>query len=213
MAALVLAVGVLAVQPTPARADTFGTNFFPAHWGPNPYLTVAPSNPYYRSVGLIDNTGDPALSQHIQVFAQIINYVHTVYNPNYPVMLYLKDYHFAPGNPCAPGPQQFLVVCKDETLGGTGSSAPGTAVITTAFASHIYNAVARFRPGAVDTWCDNDKFTLVVQLISNTLGLDHNLTQPLSAMYPTIPVGRCTLNGWTLAEFDRLNQMYSHSVG
>jgi hypothetical protein len=53
----------------------------------------------------------------------------------------------------------------------------------------------------------------VVQLISNSLGLDQNLTNSASALFPTIPIGRCTMNGWTQAELDRLNLMYSHSAG
>ena len=74
--------------------------------------------------------------------------------------------------------------------------------------------IARFRPSVVDPWCAGDKFTVVVQLISNTLGLDRQPDQPRRRpCIPTIPVGRCTLNGWTQAELDRMNQMYSHSVG
>ena len=211
--AVVAALAVLAVQPAPARADTFDNTFFPHHWGPNPYVTLPPANLFYRSVYVIDNTGDPALSRHIQRFTEIINYVHVVYNPNYPVLLYYKDFHLAPGNPCADGPAQFLVVCKDETPAGGGPTTPGTASIATQFASHIFNANASFRPSVVDPWCDADKLTLVVQLLSNTLGLDDNLTNPASSQFPTIPVGRCTANGWTAAEFDRMNQSYSHAVG
>jgi len=65
----------------------------------------------------------------------------------------------------------------------------------------------------VDPWCTGDKFTVVVQLMSNALGLDQNLSNPASAMFPTLPVGRCTFNGWTQAELDRMNLMYSHAVG
>jgi hypothetical protein len=32
-------------------------------------------------------------------------------------------------------------------------------------------------------------------------------------MYPTIPLGGCTLVGWTQAELDRMNLMYNHAVG
>jgi hypothetical protein len=217
MAALLLAIGVLAVQPTPARADTFDNTFYPAHWGPSQYFTsVAPSSPYYRSVFVIDNTGDPSLSQHIQLLVQVLNNVHNTYNTNYPVLLYYKDIYFAAGQPCAPGAAQFIIVCKDEALGGDPTpGAPGISEISPSGAPlhHIYYAIARIRPSVVNPWCAGDKFTLVVQLISNTLGLDHNLTNPASAMYPTIPIGRCTMNGWTQAEFLRMNTMYSHGVG
>jgi hypothetical protein len=212
--AVVLATAVLAVQPAPARADTFANNFFPAHWGPMPYLTVPPGNVFYRSVGLIDNTGDPSLSAQIQSFVNAVNYVQAVYNPNYPVLLYFKDAFFTPGSPCALAPAQYLVICKDETLGGTGSAgAPGSAAIFPDPANHIRFAIARIRPSVVDPWCAGDKFTVVAQLLSNTLGIDQNLTNPASALFPTIPIGRCTFNGWTNAEFHRMNQMYSHAAG
>ena len=214
--AVVAAVTVLTLQPTPARADTFGTAFFPAHWGPNPHLTVPSASPFYRSIALIDNTGDPSLSQHIQLFAQIMNALHNGYNANYPVFLYYPNIFFSPGNPCALGPQQYLVVCKDESLGGVASpSAPGTAAIFPgpAPANHIFYGLVRYRPSVVDPWCAGDKFTVTVQLVSNALGLDQNLTNQVSAMFPTLPIGRCTLNGYTQAELDRLNQMYSHPVG
>jgi hypothetical protein len=214
--AVMAAVAVLAIQPTPARADTFATNFFPAHWGPNQHLTVATNHPYYKSVAVIDNTGDPSLSQHIQTFAQIINALHNGYNTNYPVILYYQNIAFAPGQPCALGPPQFLVLCKDETLGGTGSpSAPGSAAIFPgpAPANHIFYAIGRFRPSLVDPMCSGDKFRLVVQIFSNTLGLDYNLSNGASAMFPTIPLGGCGLVGWTQAELDRMNLMYNHAVG
>lgn len=208
------AVAVLALQPTPARADTFATNFFPTHWGPNQHLTVPVENPYYRSVALIDNTGDPSLSQHIQVFAQIINHLHNTYNSAYPVILYYQNIHFQQGQPCALGPPQFAVLCKDETLGGSASiTAPGSAAIFPGPANHIFYAIGRFRPSVVDPMCTGDKFTLAVQITSNVLGLDYNLTNPASAMHPTIPLGRCTLNGWTQAELDRMNLMYNHLAG
>ena len=215
-AAVMTAVAVLALQPAPARADTFGTNFFPGHWGPNQHLTVPPENPYYRSVAVIDNTGDPSLSQHIQTFAQIMNALHNGYNTNYPVILYYQNILFAAGQPCALGPPQFLVLCKDETLGGSASpTAPGSAAIFPgpAPANHIFYAIGRFRPSLVDPMCAGDKFSLVVQIFSNTLGLDYNLSNSASAMFPTIPLGRCTLTGWTQAELDRMNLMYNHSVG
>lgn len=216
-AAVMTAVAVLALQPAPARADTFANNFFPAHWGPNQHVAVPPANPYYRSVAVIDNTGDPSLSQHLQTFAQIINALHNGYNTNYPVVLYYQNVFFAPGQPCALGPPQFLILCKDETLGGSGGSptTPGSAAIFPgpAPANHIFYAIGRFRPSVVDAMCAGDKFTLAVQIFSNTLGLDYNLTNPASAMHPTIPLGRCTLTGWTQAELDRMNLMYSHPVG
>ncbi len=210
----VLALVVVAVQPAPARADTFGTDFFPAHWGPNPYVgAVPPQNLNYRAVYLIDNTNDPSLSQHIQTMANIINYLHVVYNPNFPVIAVFKDYHFAVGDPCALGPAQFLVVCKAETIEGVAAGAPGAAEIFPGPANHIYFAVARIRPSVVDPWCSNDKFRLAVQLISNTLGLDQNLSNSASALFPTILVGGCTFTGWTEAEFHRMNLMYSHLTG
>jgi hypothetical protein len=214
--AVMATVTLLTVQPTPARADTFAGNFFPSHWGPYPHISVPPSSPFYRAVVLIDNTGDAALNAHIQLFSQIINNLHNGYNSNYPVILYYKDIVFVPGQPCALGAPGWLIACKDETLGGTGSpTAPGSAAIfpSGAPANHIFYATARFRPSIADPLCAGDKFTLVVQLISNTLGLDQNLTNPASALYPTIPVGRCTYNGWTGAELDRMNLMYNHSVG
>jgi len=48
-------------DPAPAPVNTFSDGLFPAHWGPNPHITVPSSSPYYRSVALIDNTGDPSL--------------------------------------------------------------------------------------------------------------------------------------------------------
>lgn len=209
------ALAMLGVQPTPARADTYGTAFFPAHWGPNPYVgTLPPENPYYRSIYLVDNTNDPSLTQHIGTMAQIMNYLHINYNANFPVVLYYNNFHFAPGDPCAKGPAQVLVVCKDESLGGTGSAgAPGTAEVFPGPANHIFFAVARFRPSVVDPWCAGDKFTVVVQLISNALGLDQNLSNPASALFPTIPIGRCTLTGWTQSDLDRMNLMYNHFSG
>jgi len=203
-------------DPAPAPVNTFSAGFFPAHWGPNPHITVPSSSPYYRSVALIDNTGDPSLSQHIQVFAQIVNALHNGYNANYPVFLYYQNINLAPGQPCAPGPPQYLVVCKDETLGGIGS--PGQAAFTTLLpnprpANHILNAIVRIRPSIVNPWCSADKFTLVVQQVGTALGLDANLTNRTSAMFPTIPAGRCTTNGWRQAELDRLTLMYSHSTG
>ncbi len=214
--AVTAAVAVLALQPTPARADTFATNFFPSHWGPNIHLTVPTSSPYYRSVAVIDNTGDPSLSQHIQTMSQIMNALHNGYNTNYPVILYYQNIHFAQGQPCALGPPQFLVLCKDETLGGSANpSAPGSAAIFPgpAPANHIFYAIGRFRPSLADPMCTGDKFSLVVQIFSNTLGLDYNLTNPASAMFPTIPLGRCTMTGWTQAELDRMNLMYNHVAG
>jgi hypothetical protein len=215
--AVMAAVTVLALQPTPARADTFGTNFFPAHWGPNQHLTVPTNSPYYRSVAVIDNTGDPSLSQHIQTFAQIMNALHNGYNSTYPVVLYYQNIFFSPGQPCALGPPQFVVLCKDETLGGGGVSpaAPGSAAIFPgpAPANHIFYAIGRFRPSLIDPMCAGDKFRMVVQIFSNTMGLDYNLTNSNSAMYPTIPLGGCTLVGWTQAELDRMNLMYNHAVG
>ena len=103
----------------PAGADTYANNFFPSHWGPNQYFTVPPENPYYRSIILIDNTGDPSLSVHIQTMAQIVNSLHIGYNANYPVILYYKDLWLAADQPCAVGPTQFSVICKDQTLGGS----------------------------------------------------------------------------------------------
>ncbi len=211
--AVMAALAVLAMQPTPARADTFENTFFPHHWGPNPYVAVPADSVVYRSIYLLDNTGVPTLNSQIQYFANVINYLHVVYNANYPVIFVFKNIYFAPGQPCAPGASQYLIVCKDEFLGGAAPGVPGGAEITTQFANHIYNATARFRPSVVDPWCEGDKFTFVAQLISNTLGLDDNLTNPLSAMYSVIPVGRCTINGWTAAEFGRMNQMYSHAIG
>ncbi len=205
---------MLTAQTTPARADAFSNDFFPAHWVPYPHITVSPDHPFYRAVVVIDNTGDASLSQQIQTFALIINHLHNAYNPHYPVLLYYKDIPMAPGQPCALGPAGWLIVCKDETLGGAASAtAPGAANIYSGLANHIYYAVARMRPSVVDPWCAGDKFTVVVQLLSNTLGLDQNLTNPDSALFPTIPVGRCTYNGWTWAEIDRMNQMYSHQAG
>ena len=211
--AVVAALAVLALQPSPARADTFDTTFFPHHWGPNPYVAVPAESVVYRSIYLLDNTADPVLNQQIQYFANVINYLHVVYNSNYPVIFVFKNIFFTPGNPCAPGASQYLIVCKDEILGGQPAGVPGTAELTTQFANHIFNAVARFRPSVVDPWCEADKFTFVGQLISNTLGLDDNLTNPSSGMFATLPVGRCTVQGWTGAEFGRMNQIYNHAIG
>ncbi len=211
---MMAAVSMLALQPSPALADTYSDNFFPAHWVPYPHISVPPEHPYYRAVVLIDNTGDPSLSQQIQTFAQIINSLHNGYNSRYPVILYYQNIHMAPGQPCALGPAGWLIVCKDQTLGGSESAtAPGAAQIFSGVADHIYYAVARFRPSVVDPWCAGDKFTVVVQILSNTLGLDQNLTNPDSALFPTLPVGRCTYNGWTWPDLDRMNQMYSHQAG
>jgi len=175
---------------------------------------VPPQDLTYRAVYLIDNTNDPSLSQHIQVMAHIINYLHVHLNPNYPVIAVFKDVHMAPGNPCALGPAQFLIVCKDEAFGGgAAAGVPGVAEIFPDPSDHIVFAVARFRPSVVDPWCSNDKFRLAVQLVSNTLGLDQNLTNSASALFPTILVGGCTPAGWTAAEFYRMHSMYSHLVG
>ena len=194
-------------------ADSFQNVYFPAHWGPNPHLSVPPQTYFYRSIGLLDNTGDPALSQQIQTFVQIVNYLRTNYNPNYPVVLYYKDLFVAPGDPCRQGPPQYVVVCRDESLGGTGSAtAPGAASIARGTNNHILYGSVRFRPSVVNPMCPGAKFTLAARLISNTLGLDHNLTNPASAMFPTIPAGRCTFNGWTEADLDRMNLMYNHRV-
>ena len=130
------------------------------------------------------------------------------------MFLYYQNVVFG-GNPCGLGPQQFLVVCKDETLGGRLRLAPAPPPSsrprprpTTSSTGSSATSRASSTPGARTT-----SSRLTVQLISNALGLDQNLTNPLSAMFPTIPVGRCTLNGYTQAELDRLNSMYSHATG
>jgi len=214
VAALTVAASALTIPATPAGADTYANNFFPSHWGPNQYFTVPPENPYYRSIILIDNTGDPSLSVHIQTMAQIVNSLHIGYNANYPVILYYKDLWLAAGQPCAVGPTQFAVICKDQTLGGSPSAtAPASAAIWNGGVNHIYYALGRFRPSIMDPMCAGDKFTLAVQVVSNMLGLDYNLSDPSSAMYPTLPLGRCTFNGWVQADVDRMNQMYNHFSG
>jgi hypothetical protein len=211
---VLVVAAMLATLPSPARADTFDDTFFPAHWGPNPYLSVPAANPYYRSVAVIDNTGDPSLSQWIQVFSQVMNQLHNGYNGHYPVMLYHQNVFFAPGNPCAPGPAQFLVLCKSEALDPSSSPGdPGFTGMNIDFNEHIQNAVTMFRPSVVDPRCPGDKFTLVIHGFSSALGLDDNLSNVASAMYPALPVGRCTFNGYTLADLDRLSSQYNHAVG
>ncbi len=203
-----------AVVPSPARADVFDSTFFPAHFGPNPYLSVAPANPYYRSVAVIDNTNDPALSQWIQVLSRVMNDLHNGYNGNYPVMLYYQNINFAAGNPCALGPPQFLVLCKSEALDPDSSPGdPGFTGINVDFNEHITNAVTMFRPSVVDPLCTGDKFTLVVFGFVSALGLDDNLTNPGSAMFPGFSPGRCTFNGLTLPDLDRMSSAYNHPVG
>ena len=213
LVAVMAALAVLAVQPTPARADVHDNVFFPHHFGPNPWVSVPADSVVYRSVYLLDNTADPVLNDQIQYFAHVMNYLHVVYNQNYPVIFVFRNIHFAPGQPCARGAAQYVIVCKDEALGGQPAGVPGTVEIQTQFANHINNAVARFRPSVVDPWCHGDKFTLVGQLLSNTLGLDDNLTNPSSGMFPTLPVGRCTIHGWTEADALRFNQAYNHAIG
>lgn len=213
LVAAVMALGMVVVQPSPARADVFGTTFFPSHWGPNPWVSVPPTNPWYRWVAVIDNTGDPEFSAQIQTFVQIINHLHNNYNVHFPVFTYHTNTIYG-GDPCGLGPAHFLIVCKEEALGGSGSPAvPGSASIFAGPQDHIFYAVARIRPSVTNGWCAGDRFTLVVQLLSNTLGLDQNLTNPDSALFPTIPVGRCSFNGWTPADLDRMNQIYNHLVG
>ena len=214
VAAVTVAVSALTIPSTPAGADTYANNFFPSHWGPNPYFNVPPENPAYRAVILIDNTGDPSLSVHIKTMADIVNSLHLGYNANYPVVLYYKDFWLAPNQPCAVGPSQWAVICKDQSLGGSSSAtAPASAAIWNGAANHIFYALGRFRPSIVDAMCAGDKFTLAVQVVSNLLGLDYNLSDPNSAMYPTLPLGRCSFNGWVAADIDRMNQMYNHFAG
>jgi len=214
VAAVTVAVSALTIPSTPAGADTYANNFFPSHWGPNPYFNLPPEHLAYRSVYLIDNTGDPSLSVHIKTMADIVNSLHLGYNANYPVIFYYKDFHLAAGQPCAVGATQFAVICKDETLGGSPSAtAPASAAIWNGGVNHIFYALGRFRPSVVDPMCAGDKFTLAVQVVSNLLGLDYNLSDPSSAMYPTLPLGRCTFNGWVGPDLVQMNQMYSHFAG
>jgi hypothetical protein len=164
-------------------------------------------------VAVIDNTGDPNLSQWIQAFSQMMNALRE-YNPRYPVILYYQNVLFAPGNPCAAGPSQYVVLCRSETL---DPSAPSGAASSTALTldskAHIIQAVTRFRPSAVDGRCPADRFALVLRGFSAALGLGDNPSDPASALYPTFAAGRCTYNGYTLADLDRLTAQYNHAVG
>ncbi|MEA2827343.1 MAG: hypothetical protein QOG43_1782 [Actinomycetota bacterium] len=211
---MAVAVAMVAVVPSPARADVFDSTFFPSHFGPNPYLSVAPANPYYRSVAVIDNTNDPSLSQWIQVFSRVMNDLHNGYNGNYPVMLYYQNILFAPGDTCSPGPSQFVVLCKSEALDPVSTPGdPGFTGINVDVNEHITTAVTMFRPSVVDPLCTGDKFTLVIHGFAGALGVDDNLTNPASALSPAFPVGRCTFNGLTLPDLDRISAAYNHPVG
>ena len=211
---LAIAMAMPVVVPSAAGADVFDSTFFPAHFGPNPYLTVPTTSPYYRSVAVIDNTNDPSLSQWIQVLSRVMNDLHNGYNGNYPVMLYYQNILFAPGDACAPGPPQFLVLCKSEALDPISTPGdPGFTGIDVDFNEHITAAVTMFRPSVVDPLCTADKFTLVVHGFIGALGVDDNLTNPASGLAPSFPVGRCAYAGLTLPDLDRMSSAYNHPVG
>jgi len=185
----------------------------PAHWGPNPYVTGPSTSPYYRSIAVIDNTGDPSLSQWIQAYSNVINNLHNNYNAQYPVVLYYQNINFAPGNPCAPGPAQYIVLCKNTTLNSAAGGAPFFTALTLNSSPHAIQAVTTFKSSVVDPLCVQDKFTLVGHAFAGALGLSDNLTEQASAMYPSFTLGRCTYNGYTQADLDRLSGQYNHSVG
>lgn len=172
----------------------------PAHWPPNPWLA---SDPFNRSVAVIDNTGDAKYQSNIQLLTQQMNAAHNSHNNRWPAFFYYANVSLGSADPCANPVAQYLVLCK--------SSAPAFAdfgINVAPGVNHIINCTVRFNPAQVDGISNGDRYTTIANLFGRCLGLAQS-PDPSSALYlPTQLTG--VYRGYIADDSASLDALYNH---
>lgn len=213
---LAVLLGVMAfglaviVPPSPPASAALDPNCWYCHWGPNPYLNVPVSDPYYRSVALIDNTGNPAISAWIQLWANQMNDIHNTYNSRWPVFLYYQNIIFGGSDPqpaCNLGPAQYIVVCmRPPSSFSGGDTARGGTVNYTIATKHILQARVAFST-VYNGACAGDLQVVVTHELGHTMQIGHS-TEAGSVMRAINPLGQCAYRGYTGGDINDINFMY-----